>query len=86
MMTPVAVAVHAALARQLKVAPAIVAQRSSDGLDRLGLDSQGLMRVLLDVERALALAKPLELPDEALENPATLVAGIEAAVAAGGGA
>jgi acyl carrier protein len=82
MPAAVATAVHAALARQLRLTPDTVASRSGEGLDRLGLDSQGLMRVLLDVERALALAQPLELDDAALASPATLVAGVAAAVGA----
>jgi acyl carrier protein len=83
-MTVVADAVLAALARQLRTTAATITARADEGLDRLGLDSQGLMRVLLDVERALGLAAPLELPDEALDSPATLVAGIETAVAGRG--
>lgn len=68
--------VYAALARQLKVPVERLQAQSTDSLDRLGLDSHGLMRVLLDIERELKLATSLELPDEALENPATLAAGV----------
>jgi acyl carrier protein len=81
-MPTVAAAVHAALARQLRLSPEAVASRADEGLDRLGLDSQGLMRALLDIERSLGLAQPLELADAALESPATLVAGVAAAVGA----
>ncbi|MBA3710039.1 MAG: hypothetical protein H0W83_14615 [Planctomycetes bacterium] len=73
--------VYAALAAQLGIPAADLVRRQDDGLDRLGLDSHGLMRVLLDVERALGLPS-LDLDDAALESPATLVAGV-AAVARG---
>lgn len=72
--------VYAALARQLKVPTERLQVQSTESLDRLGLDSHGLMRVLLDIERELKLATSLELPDEALENPATLAAGVAQAV------
>ena len=67
------------VAHQLETDPRLRAQ-SGESLDRLGLDSHGLMRVLLDIERELKLATSLELPDEALENPATLAAGVAQAV------
>lgn len=71
-------AVTAALAAQLALAPeAVEAERS---LEDLGLDSHGLMRVLLAIEEALGLDQELELPDEALDTPATLAAGVAAAV------
>lgn len=72
--------VYAALSRQLKVPVERLRSQSTESLDRLGLDSHGLMRVLLDIERELKLASSLELPDEALENPATLAAGVVQAV------
>jgi acyl carrier protein len=72
--------VYGALSRQLKVAVERLRSQSGESLDRLGLDSHGLMRVLLDIERELALSASLELPDEALENPATLVTGVRQAV------
>ncbi|GDY11527.1 hypothetical protein LBMAG53_04040 [Planctomycetota bacterium] len=71
-------AVFAALGRQLRLDPAVLRQRQDESLERLGLDSQGLMRVLLDTERALGLAKSLELPDDALDSPRTLAAGVSA--------
>jgi acyl carrier protein len=55
-----------------------VRARPELGLDALGLDSHGLMRVLLDLERALGLPSGFELPDHALESPATMVAGVAA--------
>lgn len=72
--------VYAALARQLKVPVERLQAQCGESLDRLGLDSHGLMRVLLDIERELKLSTSLELPDEALENPATLAAGVAQAV------
>ena len=72
--------VYAALGRQLKVPVERLRSQSAESLDRLGLDSHGLMRVLLDIERELKLASSLELPDDALENPATLAAGVVQAV------
>ena len=71
--------VFAALASQLHLPLEEVRKRSGEGLDRLGIDSHGLMRVLLEIERALGLATPLELADDALESPATLAAGVAAA-------
>ena len=73
-------AVYAALARQLQLPADELQRRHAEPLDRLGLDSHGLMRVLLDIERALSLPSSLELGDEALATPATLVAGVSAAV------
>jgi acyl carrier protein len=77
----IADAVFAALARQLKLEGGVLRGRAQESLERLGLDSHGLMRVLLDVERELKLATSLELPDDALESPATLVQGVATAVA-----
>ena len=76
----IAETVYAALARQLKVPAERLQAQSGESLDRLGLDSHGLMRVLLDIERELKLSTSLELPDDALENPATLAAGVAQAV------
>jgi acyl carrier protein len=45
----------------------------------LGLDSHGLLRVLLDIEQQLGL-KDLDLPDDALVSPATMVTGVTAQV------
>lgn len=72
--------VYAALSRQLKVPAERLRAQSAESLDRLGLDSHGLMRVLLDIEREMKLSTSLELPDDALENPATLAAGVVQAV------
>ncbi len=55
-----------------------VRDRPDEDLAVLGLDSQGLLRLLLEVERALGLP-PLDLPDAAFTSPATLVAAIRAA-------
>jgi acyl carrier protein len=68
----------AALASHLRLTPAVVSARQDDSLEALGLDSHGLMRVLLDIEKALGLTTSLELPDEALESPRTLAAGVAA--------
>lgn len=68
--------VYAALARQLKIPLERLQTQGAEPLERLGLDSHGLMRVLLDIERELQLPTSLELPDDALENPATLAAGV----------
>lgn len=73
-------AVQVALARQLRLDVSSLVKRADEGLDRLGLDSFGLMRVLLDIEKSLDLKQPLELPDAALATPATLVAGVVAAL------
>jgi acyl carrier protein len=75
--------VYAALGRQLKLPAERVQAQSGESLERLGLDSHGLMRVLLDIERELKLTTSLELPDEALENPATLAAGVAQVVGGG---
>jgi hypothetical protein len=76
---PVTAAVYAALSRQLQLPLAELERRSQEGLDRLGLDSHGLMRVLLDIERALRLPTSLQLDDAALATPASLAAGVTAA-------
>ena len=76
MTESIAAAVYAALSRQLKVPAERLRAQSGESLERLGLDSHGLMRVLLDIERELKLSTSLELPDEALENPASLASGV----------
>ena len=77
---PVADAVFRALAKQLNLAEADLRARAGDGLDALGLDSHGLMRVLLEIEQALGLPTgSLELPDQALESPRTMIDGVTAA-------
>jgi acyl carrier protein len=68
--------VYAALGRQLKQDAAKMKAQETVSLEQLGLDSHGLMRVLLDIEKELQLPTSLELPDEALENPATLARGV----------
>ena len=70
--------VVAALARQLNLPAAELSARLGARLEDLGLDSHGLLRVLLDLERALGLPAGFELPDHALESPATMVAGVAA--------
>ena len=72
----VAAVVMRVLAEQLRFSGEELDRRRDEGLDRLGLDSHGLMRVLLDIERALELTQSLEVEDEALGTPATLVAGV----------
>jgi acyl carrier protein len=72
--------VYAALSRQLRMKPEDLGRLQGESLERLGLDSHGLMRVLLDIERELKLPSSLELPDDALESPSTLAAGVVAAV------
>ena len=73
-------AVLTALAHQLQLDRAAVHGARDRGLDELGLDSHGLMRVLLDIEKSLGLSTPLELLDDALATPATLVAGVAVAI------
>lgn len=79
MADPIADAVHAALGAQLGLSAAAVAAQPDRGLDQLGLDSHGLMRVLLDLEQRLGLTD-LDLADDHLASPATMVAGIRALV------
>jgi acyl carrier protein len=76
-------AVFAALSRQLRMPVAELRRQEDTSLDRLGLDSHGLMRVLLDIERELKLSASLELADDALESPATLARGVATVVGAG---
>lgn len=71
--------VFAALGQQLGLAPATIANRRGEGLEALGLDSHGLMRVLLALEEVLGVSD-LEVDDDALETPDTLVAGIRSAL------
>jgi acyl carrier protein len=73
--------VYAALGRQLKRDPATIKAQENTSLEQLGLDSHGLMRVLLDIEKELRLSASLELADDALENPATLARGVVQVVA-----
>jgi acyl carrier protein len=80
MTESIADTVYEALSRQLKVPAERLRTQSNESLERLGLDSHGLMRVLLDIERVLKLSTSLELPDDALENPATLASGVAQAV------
>ncbi len=75
--------VYAALGRQLKVEADKIREQADTGLDELGLDSHGLMRVLLDIERDLQLSSSLELPDDALESPRTLADGVVQEVGGG---
>jgi acyl carrier protein len=77
----VAQAVFSALSKQLSLAIEQVRSRQHDSLERLGLDSHGLLRVLIEIERDLALKKSLDLPDDALESPATLINGVSTAMA-----
>jgi len=70
--------VYEALARHLSLPLAELVRRQDEDLGALGLDSHGLMRVLLDVEKALQLPESLELADAALATPATLLAGVRA--------
>ena len=76
MRTRIVLTVQTALAEQLGLTLDELIVRTDDGLDRMGLDSHGLMRVLLEIEKALDLQVPLELADEALSTPATLIAGV----------
>ena len=79
----VSAVVFSALARHLRMPGEEMARLREESLERLGLDSHGLMRVLLDIERELKLPSRLELPDDALESPASLAAGVVSAVSAG---
>lgn len=71
-------AVRASLAQHLGLPEAEVEPDRS--LEELGLDSHGLMRVLMVIEQRLGLERELELDDEALATPASLAAGVAAAV------
>ncbi len=73
--------VYASLGRQLGLEPAAVAAAAQRPLEDLGLDSHGLMRVLLAIEEGLGLEQELDLPDAALATPASLAAGVATAVA-----
>jgi len=72
-----------ALARHLGLPLAELVRRKDEDLGQLGLDSHGLMRVLLDIEKALKLPASLELDDAALATPATLQAGVRAVTGPG---
>ena len=76
MRTRIAHTVQTALAEQLGLTVDELVVRTDDSLERLGLDSHGLMRVLLEIEKALNLQVPLELADETLSTPTTLIAGV----------
>lgn len=76
MRTRIVLTVQTALAEQIGLTVNELIARTDDSLDRLGLDSHGLMRVLLEIEKALDLQVPLELADEALSTPTTLIAGV----------
>ena len=56
MTESIADTVYAALSRQLKGPTERLRTQSHESLERLGLDSHGLMRVLLDIERVLKLS------------------------------
>lgn len=73
----ISAAVCAALGRQLGLDATVISGQREDSLAQLGLDSHGLMRVLLDIEQQLGLTD-IELPDDALESPATMIAGVVA--------
>jgi acyl carrier protein len=64
--------VFAVLAQRLGLEAAAVRRRADEPLERLGLDSHGLLRVLIDVERALGLSAAIEPDDAALASPAAL--------------
>ena len=76
MHTRIVLTVQTALAEQLGLTVDELIARTDDSLDLMGLDSHGLMRVLLEIEKALDLQVPLELADEALSTPTTLIAGV----------
>jgi acyl carrier protein len=81
MSEPVEDAVYAALARHLRSDAAAIRASREAPLEDLGLDSHSLLRVLLDIERALGLGHSLELPDEGLASPAAMAGAIAAVVA-----
>lgn len=68
-----------ALADQLEVPVEKLTDQKETDLEVLGLDSQGLMRVYLDIEKATGL-EDLDLDDDALETPATMIASVQALV------
>ena len=74
-MANVDILVWQALGEQLGLGADVVAARADEDLEALGLDSHGLMRVLLALEQALGCDE-LELPDEALASPRTLAAAV----------
>ncbi|MDA3960348.1 MAG: acyl carrier protein [Planctomycetota bacterium] len=73
--------VYQSLAAQLGVAVTDLEASADRSLEELGLDSHGLMRVLLVIEQGLGLSTELDLDDEYLESPRSLCAGVAAAVA-----
>ena len=73
-------AVFAALSAQLGLSEPELRGRAGEDLGSLGLDSHGLMRVLLELERRLGLSATLELDDAALATPTSMAAGVSAAV------
>jgi acyl carrier protein len=74
----IAQVVFHALSAQLSLTPEQVSQRAQEDLGALGLDSHGLMRVLLEIEKALGLARSLELDDAALATPQSMLDGVRA--------
>jgi acyl carrier protein len=77
---PIDETVLAALATHLQMPVDELARRREEDLGLLGLDSHGLMRVLLEIERVLGLSSSLELADAELATPASMVAGVRAQV------
>jgi len=73
----VAEAVFSALGRHLGMPGEVIQSRANEGLEVLGFDRQSLMQVLLDIERELGMAG-LEVDDDALATPASLVLGVVA--------
>lgn len=65
-------AVYTVLAKRLGLDAAEVRRRSAEPLERLGLDSHGLLRALIEIERALKLPVAIEPDDVALASPAAL--------------
>lgn len=67
--------VFAALAKQLGTDAGALRQDAERDLEDWGLDSHGLMAVLLAIEEALGLEE-LELDDDALASPASMAAAV----------
>jgi acyl carrier protein len=76
----IAQVVYNALSQQLALSPHELSERAEEDLGALGLDSHGLMRVLLEIEQALGLSRSLELDDAALATPLSMLAGVRMAV------
>jgi len=70
-------AVYRYLARQLGMAEEALRASAERDLEELGLDSHGLLRVLLDVEADCELPEHLDLEDAELATPTTLAAAVE---------